>query len=394
VTSAVATLTVNPEAVNPVIISQPIDLSKDIDDTVEFSVNAEASDSGVLTYQWQKDTGNGWVNIDSATDSIYTIASASRSDDGSKYRCIVTNTKNATSKTIESEASTLIVGTTVKAVEKRIDELINPDTATDEEIISNFNKIKETKQLYDDLTNSERDTISSARKLKLNKLIERLKSSLVIDKKDQTSGIAAVGISTSVLLPELNDENVLKVHVKLEVVKLPDTNQPESVKKAFKVLAGDGKELVATYDMSLIKSIFGNDNQLVATGKISNSQIVDYITIHIPVPEGFEGREGLTVVYIDDDGNVTPLNTKVVTIDGVKYLEFETNHFSQYAVAASIVEVTTEAPTTKAGTNLVANTNKPATGDNNYITKYIVITVIAGIVVSFGVYRKKNKNIV
>jgi len=56
--------------------------------------------------------------------------------------------------------------------------------------------------------------------------------------------------------------------------------------------------------------------------------------------------------------------------------------------------VTTEAPTTKAGTNLVANTNKPATGDNNNFVKYIVITVIAGIVVSFGVYRKKNKNIV
>ena len=128
--------------------------------------------------------------------------------------------------------------------------------------------------------------------------------------------------------------------------------------------------------------------------QLEQKQIVDYITIHIPVPEGFEGRDGLTVVYIDDEGNVTPLNTKVVTIDGVKYLEFETNHFSQYAVAASIVEAATETPTTKAGTNLVANTNKPATGDNNDIIKYIVITVVAGIVVSFGVYRKKNKNIV
>jgi hypothetical protein len=53
-----------------------------------------ASGSTPLSYQWQRNQ----VNIAGATSSNYTIASTSLSDNGAKFRCVVTNAfGNATS---------------------------------------------------------------------------------------------------------------------------------------------------------------------------------------------------------------------------------------------------------------------------------------------------------
>lgn len=382
-TSSTATLTINPEAVAPVIKVQPVNISEGIDETVIFKITAESTDDGTVTYQWQKYTKEGWSDISGATEREYVITSVTREEDDTKYRCIVVNSKNETSKSLVSKEAELAVGATVKAVEKRIDELIDPDKSTDEEIIDNQGKITDTKKLYDDLTNSERSTINEVRKTKLNKLIERLNAALVIKSKDEITGIEAQKISTSVLLPELNDENVSKVFVKLDVQKVSESEKPASVEKAFKVLSDDKKELVATYELSLIKTIYDLDNQVLSSGKISNSQIVDYISIQIPIPEGYEGREDLTVIYIDDEGNITPLETTIVTVDGVKYLEFKTNHFSQYAVTASVQEESNE----------IIDTEQIDTGDRNDLVVYFMIMSITGII-SFSIISRKNKKTV
>ncbi len=53
------------------------------------------------------------------------------------------------------------------------------------------------------------------------------------------------------------------------------------------------------------------------------------VKVKIPMPENSDRYEQLTVVYIEDDGSVTKLVT-TVTDDGM--FEFETGHFSLYAI--------------------------------------------------------------
>lgn len=382
-TTQASTLTVNEVAAAPVISANPIDVSKYYGESVAFTVTASVSDSGTLTYQWQKNTNGSWTNISGATEATYTIKSISMSDHNVQYRCVVTNSKNGTTTSTTSSAAKLSVKSSVKIVEDRIDALPDPANSSDQTILSNQKDIKETKQLYDKLTDSERNSISQDRKDKLNTLIERLSEVLVVVPKDTTTGVSASGISTAVLLPELGDEDVSKVLVQLTVSKVVEAQNPENIKKAVSILSGDGKELVATYDLALIKSIYDKSNALVTTGKVSNSQIVDYITIRIPVPEGYTERTDLTVVYIDDAGNVVPLTTKLVTIDGVQYLEFQTNHFSAYAVTATATANTTATVT-------AAATATPKTGDDTNVLGYTLLVLISGMFVLYGIKKKKS----
>jgi len=59
------------------------------------------------------------------------------------------------------------------------------------------------------------------------------------------------------------------------------------------------------------------------------------ITVRLPLAPGLAGYSDLQVVFIDDAGNIAFLPTTIVIENGQKYLEFENNHFSMYAVAAS-----------------------------------------------------------
>jgi glucose/arabinose dehydrogenase len=84
-----ATLTVN---VPPSISVQPSDQAVTQGQPATFTVGATGSPT--LTYQWQRNQ----VNISGATSPSYTITSTAASDNGAKFRCIVTNSfGNATS---------------------------------------------------------------------------------------------------------------------------------------------------------------------------------------------------------------------------------------------------------------------------------------------------------
>lgn len=75
--------------------------SVNVDENTQLSlaISASASDGGSLSYQWQKDGSD----IDGATESSYSVASASYSDEGT-YRCVVTNTLGETTATATSNA--------------------------------------------------------------------------------------------------------------------------------------------------------------------------------------------------------------------------------------------------------------------------------------------------
>ena len=357
-TSQGASLTVNAIAVAPKISKNPENVSNYYGENVTFSVKATTTDNGTLTYQWQKNSNGTWTNISGATAISYTKKAIAMSDNNMQYRCVITNSLDGTTASVTSSVVTITVNSSLKIVEDRIDALPNPSDPSNQTILNNQQNIKETKQLFDKLTDSERSTISQERKDKLNALIERLSEVLVVEPKDTTTGVTAGGISTAVILPELANPDVSKVLVQLNVTPVTNAQNPENLKKAVEILGGDGKEILATYDLALIKSIFNKSNALVSSGKVDNSQIVDYITIRIPVPDGYAGRTDMTVVYVDDNGNVTPLTTTLVTINGIQYLQFQTNHFSEYAVTAtaSKQEVTTATPKTGDPTNIAEDT--------------------------------------
>jgi uncharacterized repeat protein (TIGR02543 family) len=94
-------------AVAPTIGTQPISLARTVGQSVSFIVAATASDSGDLSYQWQK----GGVNIANATSPTYTFTTSSTSDAGN-YQVIVTNTKNSTTATTTSNVAKLAVAGT------------------------------------------------------------------------------------------------------------------------------------------------------------------------------------------------------------------------------------------------------------------------------------------
>ena len=99
VTSAAATLTVNPAPVAPTITTQPVNQTVTAGQTATFTV--VAAGTAPLAYQWQK---NG-VSISGATSTSYTTPATATTDSGSTFDAVVTNTAG----TVTSAAATLTV---------------------------------------------------------------------------------------------------------------------------------------------------------------------------------------------------------------------------------------------------------------------------------------------
>lgn len=95
----------------PVIITQPSDITRDETQQAAFTVAATVSDGGIISYQWQKypNGGNIWSSISGAINTNYTTAALQAGDNGTQYRCRVTNNKSGTSAAIYSNAATLTV---------------------------------------------------------------------------------------------------------------------------------------------------------------------------------------------------------------------------------------------------------------------------------------------
>ncbi|PYT48078.1 MAG: hypothetical protein DMG44_16195 [Acidobacteria bacterium] len=99
VTSAVATLTVNPAPVAPTITTQPGNQTVTAGQTATFTVIATGT--APLAYQWQK---NG-VSVTGATAASYTTPATTTADSGSTFAVAVSNTAG----TVTSAVATLTV---------------------------------------------------------------------------------------------------------------------------------------------------------------------------------------------------------------------------------------------------------------------------------------------
>lgn len=108
----------------PEITGQPQDVTVEEGNTATFTVTASGKG---LSYQWQVDNGNGFVDIEGATSASYTTSVVDMSYNGFKYQCIVkTSTGSAT-----SNSATLTVTEKAKIVAPAITG--QPQNATVEE---------------------------------------------------------------------------------------------------------------------------------------------------------------------------------------------------------------------------------------------------------------------
>lgn len=103
-TSSAAVLVVSPAAIAPTISAQPVGASKNVGETVTFSVAATTTDGGLLSYQWKKDGSD----ISGATSASYTKSNLVVGDAGS-YTVVVTNTLGLSTTSTNSTAASLAV---------------------------------------------------------------------------------------------------------------------------------------------------------------------------------------------------------------------------------------------------------------------------------------------
>jgi poly(3-hydroxybutyrate) depolymerase len=110
ISSAAATLTVKSAPGAPIIITNPARVRVLANQTATFSVTAWSRTP--MSYQWQK--GIGLVNmadIPGATAATYTTPATTVADQGTRFRCIVSNAAGSTTSACEA----LMVATSVTA---------------------------------------------------------------------------------------------------------------------------------------------------------------------------------------------------------------------------------------------------------------------------------------
>lgn len=187
---------------------------------------------------------------------------------------------------------------------------------------------------------------------------ENYGNSIIIIRKEQpvTSSDNETKIkfeTTSTVVPE---------DTKLVVDEVKEESTLTTIKDAIKEISNK----YVVFDISLIH----NNKEIQPNGKVK---------ISIPVPSGYD-TSNLVVFRVESDGTKFEFKVNVVEIDGTKYAQFETDHFSNYVLA----EKTTEKAVEQDNSNRVLD-DQPKTG-------IIDFKVILGIVmVAFTVIVVKNK---
>jgi len=147
------------------------------------------------------------------------------------------------------------------------------------------------------------------------------------------------GVRTMDLNYYMNDPIIWGTDVKNITVWL-ETEIFDLATAKQKVKLPTGLMLLKDYNIRLMMKIVYNDGT-VETKEVDNSYIARNIPVLIPVDE-FAGTSDLGIVYMDTEGNTAVLPVTPVTIDGINYLKFENNHFSEYGVVSGTAQTPAE----------------------------------------------------
>lgn len=149
-------------------------------------------------------------------------------------------------------------------------------------------------------------------------------------------------------------------------VKATKITSGEEYEKIIKVLNITDNE---TFDLELFSSTLKDNIKKLDNGKF---------LVKIPISNELNDKD-LVVYFVNKDNTIEEHEAKV--IDG--YVQFETNHFSIYTVAAKTTETNTDSSTTPEETPI----NNPETYDN--ISLYMIIAIISTL--GLGLSIKKIK---
>ncbi|QSX09258.1 InlB B-repeat-containing protein [Alkalibacter rhizosphaerae] len=146
---------------------------------------------------------------------------------------------------------------------------------------------------------------------------------------DPETGLVTEGMKTNVTLPELEDPDTKEVEVYVHVAtgSLDDAIRS----KVLADLKDKGYELLDILDISLMKKVTEFDGT-VTTSTIDNADITGPITVRVLLTGDDVDKDDLAIAYIDDAGNVTVITGTKVTVGDKVYLQFVTDHFSNYAL--------------------------------------------------------------
>lgn len=190
-----------------------------------------------------------------------------------------------------------------------------------------------------------------------------------------STGITTGDITSLVAVPEQWESDTKQVEFYLnaeEVIK--GSGNFAIVQKAGQNLQGTGAELLKSFNIDLMKKVT-KTNGSVADGQVDNQYIRGNITLRIPLDATLSKLDNLSVVYIDENGNIAFLETKRVIINGVEYLEFANNHFSLYGIVQGAPGVKNSQATAKAAAAAVSQV--PATGEQDTRNIGIAILLLA-----------------
>lgn len=344
------------ESVKPVISLQTG--TDSIKEALDVAITVEDADSGIKTIRTRLGQGD-WQTTSLADDETEPVLSKT-------IHVAVPETGKAVEDfqldievvDLAGNQQTLSRNMLADLVSGKVDSLPDPETATDDEIDDEEEEIRDTKRLFDLLDDETRDDLPEDAEDKLDDSLSRMTQLLVIVPKDPDTGSTADQIGTRVTVPELGDESISLVRIEFKAVPFTSQTAPAAVATALQTLKAQSVDLLQSYDLYLLKHVISQNGGLV-TSKVSNGSITGGLTIRLPLPAAYANRMKLQIVYIDDNGQVTPLETRLVTIDGQKYLEFVTDHFSTYAITAA-----TQAPI-------------PVTGEQGVNTVLLLLVLVA-----------------
>ncbi|MBQ2865759.1 MAG: hypothetical protein IJE90_04495, partial [Clostridia bacterium] len=164
--------------------------------------------------------------------------------------------------------------------------------------------------------------------------------------------ITANGSTGATIAAPTGSSAVLDQNTVLNVQEVNSQPAPAVKENIAVITDSDKAEVLATYDISLLL-----DGAAVQPG--------GKVEVTLPAPEGAEEYESLQVVYIADDGTVTPCETRI-NEDGT--ITFVTDHFSRYAIVGV-----------------------PAASSALWITISVVsVVLIAAVVIALIVFKKKK----
>ena len=171
-------------------------------------------------------------------------------------------------------------------------------------------------------------------------------------------------------------ENGIKLETTTDIVPSDTILEIKPIEKSNITVLEDTANNFVAYDITL-KS---NGVEIQPNGNVK---------ISIPVPENFDTSR-LVVYRIEEDGTKVEYKVNVVTIDGKQYAQFETDHFSIYA----LVELANSAETNQP----VNNDNDkgelddtPKTGTIDIIYYIIPITLISAVGIVVLGKKKETK---